>query len=1206
MDTPAPSVEDRSDATLPMSAGSREGIEAVAETQPASSPSGADVATLAQTSTVSGREGDEEPTATVAMTGTGAAGGVELGSVSSSLAETAFMGGEGPAPITRLGAASSGGVGSTDKYSRTRLHARGGLGQVWLARDDILGREVALKELRPDREGNDEILARFVTEAKITGLLEHPGIVPVYDLEPGPSGRHPFYTMRFIRGRTLHEAIVDYHKKRAEGGDDPLARSQLLNAFVGVCQAIGFAHARGVIHRDLKGQNVVLGDFGEAMVLDWGLARLIDEPERGPDSPDGVEKLTLDADLEATRQGQVLGTPAYMAPEQAAGKIDQIGPRTDIYALGAILYEILVGVAPYRAVSVTEILRQVREEAPERPRAANPSVPPALEAVCLKAMARRPEERYATATDLADEVQRWLADEPVSAYPEPWTKRLARWSKRHRSAVAATAAFLVLGAGALGVSTVLVRAERDRAREQRAEARRAVDQMYTEVAETWLADRLDPVQKTFLERAVGYYERFAADESSDPAARAERGRAYLRMGDALRKLGRGAEAETSYRRADEVLQGLPRSPDVDPVAARLDQARARSGLGLALASRGSSSEADAAYRAAADVLPDASSPAVEVERGRLDKRRGDLARLRGQTRVSEALYRDAVRNLEAATASSGGGPEDLAARSELARALDALALLLKDNLGREADAMELVRKAIDIEEGLVAEAPTVPRYREALARAVNTLALGLLDAGNPREAETALRRELDLQGRLAADYPDRPEYRRALARANLNLAILLSADARTAASEPHFDAAIELNGVLAGAFPAETQYRLDLAKCLTSLGAIQLEGGRIDDARTNLDRARVEAERLIAATAQEPRHRQLLASILVNLSQVANQEGKPEEAEAHLIRARDTLIELSESDPANREYKSELAHVLDNLGQTLATLPDRKAEADGAYARAIALLEPMAGEKADRETRRRLAAALNNRGELRLDGALESYARSGELYEALAAEFPDAVEDRSNLASVRNNTGEAVRDKGDLVAAREFFDRSIADFDALATRYPTVPDFSSLMGYVLENRGKIELDAGLAGEARPFLERAVAAQRKALESRPKSSSMRAMLVGHLRALATARTALGDHAGAAELADAILKADPAGATGPRDASRVLAVCASLVGTDARLSDADRARLSDQYADRAVALLSEAVRKGGAALRPRPDDADFAALRPRDDFRALAAP
>ncbi len=168
---------------------------------------------------------------------------------------------------------------SRERYTLTHLHAKGGMGRVWLARDGALGRQIALKELRPDQADNSIVCSRFLYEAKITAQLEHPGIVPVYELGEGDA---PYYTMRFVRGRTLSEAIRAYHKKRAAGEADSVARVELLTAFVNVCHAVAYAHSRGIIHRDLKGQNVVLGDFGEVMVLDWGLAKRV-----GPDQQEG-------------------------------------------------------------------------------------------------------------------------------------------------------------------------------------------------------------------------------------------------------------------------------------------------------------------------------------------------------------------------------------------------------------------------------------------------------------------------------------------------------------------------------------------------------------------------------------------------------------------------------------------------------------------------------------------------------------------------------------------------------------------------------------------------------------------------------------------------------------------------------------------------------------------------------------------------------
>jgi serine/threonine-protein kinase len=293
--------------------------------------------------------------------------------------------------------------GPNARYTRLRLHATGGIGRVWLAHDGDLGRDVALKELRPERAGPEALRARFLQEARITGQLEHPGVVPVYELAYRPDGQ-PFYTMRFVKGCTLSEAARAYHGKRSKGRADALDLPTLLNAFVTVCNTVAYAHSRGVIHRDLKGQNVILGDFGEVVVLDWGLAKLVGRPE---DAPEASPVVAAGADSGYTVQGQALGTPAYMAPEQSEGRLDLIDRRTDVYGLGAILYEILTGEPPFTGPSTDDVLRRVREEEPIPPHQAWPDVPPALEALCLRALAKRPEDRPAAAADLAHEVQGW-------------------------------------------------------------------------------------------------------------------------------------------------------------------------------------------------------------------------------------------------------------------------------------------------------------------------------------------------------------------------------------------------------------------------------------------------------------------------------------------------------------------------------------------------------------------------------------------------------------------------------------------------------------------------------------------------------------------------------------------------------------------------------------------------------------------------------
>ena len=237
-----------------------------------------------------------------------------------------------------------------------QLYAEGGIGQVWLARDKQINREVAIKTLRPELLKHGRVRSRFLQEAQITGQLEHPGIVPIYELIAAPQSGSPFYSMRFVRGRTLVQASRDHHLKRQAGEEEPLGLVSLLSAFVAVCNTVAYAHSRGVVHRDLKGENVLLGDFGEVFVLDWGVAKVLGAREEGAST--GMEGRYLTADAGRTVQGDVVGTPAYMAPEQAEGRLDLVDSRTDIYGLGAILYEILTGQPPFVGSSTVEFWKR--------------------------------------------------------------------------------------------------------------------------------------------------------------------------------------------------------------------------------------------------------------------------------------------------------------------------------------------------------------------------------------------------------------------------------------------------------------------------------------------------------------------------------------------------------------------------------------------------------------------------------------------------------------------------------------------------------------------------------------------------------------------------------------------------------------------------------------------------------------------------------
>jgi WD40 repeat protein/tRNA A-37 threonylcarbamoyl transferase component Bud32 len=354
------------------------------------------------------------------------------------------------------------------RYRILRPHARGGLGEVFVARDGELQREVALKEIHAEQADDPMARWRFVQEAEITGNLEHPGIVPVYGLGQYADGR-PYYAMRFIQGQTLKDAIRRLHEDRPDRDPEEQARTlrQLLGRFVAVCNAVAYAHSRGVLHRDLKPGNVMLGKFGETLVVDWGLAKAVGRESAGS-TGDGLDEPSLRPRLvegAATQQGAALGTPAYMSPEQAGGQVDRLGPASDVYSLGATLYTLLTGRAPVEGGELAEVLRRAQEGDWRPPRQVKPGVPPALDAVCRKAMALWPDQRYGSALELAADMERWLADEPVSAWPEPWAVRARRWLGRHRTFMTSSAAVILVALLGATAGVVLLAAANERERE---------------------------------------------------------------------------------------------------------------------------------------------------------------------------------------------------------------------------------------------------------------------------------------------------------------------------------------------------------------------------------------------------------------------------------------------------------------------------------------------------------------------------------------------------------------------------------------------------------------------------------------------------------------------------------------------------------------------------------------------------------------------
>ncbi len=642
------------------------------------------------------------------------------------------------------------GRSESGRYRILRPHAQGGLGEVFVAYDHELRREVALKEIQRRHAGDTQNRARFVLEAEITGGLEHPGIVPIYGMGKYPDGR-PFYAMRFVRGDNLKELIAQFHRSGNNGdpGARALALRQLLRRFLDVCNALAYAHSRGVLHRDVKPANILLGPYGETLVVDWGLAKVIGRPSNAEASAE--QELMLSSDdtgLSLTQEGSTLGTPAYMSPEQARGEIDQIGPRSDVYNLGATLYCLLTGRAPVEG-DLAQVIGAVRRGEFEPPRRHDPSIDKALEAICLKAMSRQPDDRYSSPKALADDIECWMADEPVSAWREPWARTLVRWLTRHRTGVTAAGAAMLVGLAALmAVAAVQAKANGDltaandakgkallKAREAEANARTEADK--AQAINSFLTDDLlaqaEPENNAAANRitllevldlaALKVGLRFKGRPELEDTVRRTIARTYLELGAADKSV-------IQWRAALALSRSHPRAGEVDRLTAS-------EGLGHALYHLGQFKESIELEEAAVAGLTRLLGP-DHPDTLRSRESLGVALGYSGRTPEAVVLLEANLKLSE-----SRLGPDHrqtLNARNYLANAYEFA--------GRTTDAVGVLKANLQrAESGLGTDHPDTLMTRIILARSY-------VSAGRPADAVALLESNTRLcEARFGADHP---------------------------------------------------------------------------------------------------------------------------------------------------------------------------------------------------------------------------------------------------------------------------------------------------------------------------------------------------------------------------------------------------------------------------------------------------------------------
>jgi serine/threonine protein kinase len=707
---------------------------------------------------------------------------------------------EGPAegePPTQIG-----------RFQIRRELGRGAFGVVFLAHDPQLRRDVALKVPRPEALLTHELRARFRLEAQAAAGLNHPNLVPVFDA--GEEGSICYIASAYCPGITL----AAWLKRR----ERPVPIRTAARLVASLAAAVEHAHQKGVLHRDLKPSNVILaapagpdaapdGLDLVPRVTDFGLAKLL---VGGPDAS---------ASIDQTRSGAILGTPAYMAPEQAGGGSRGVGPPADVYALGVILYEVLTGRALFQAETPVDTLLLVRTQSPVPPRRLRPGIPRDLETICLKCLEKEPHRRYPSAGALADDLERFLAGQPIRARPTPAWERASKWARRHPAvAILAGVSGLALLATAVVVlqSNVRLRRERNYSESQRRlavanlrKAQEAVNRMLTQVGVERLRDvpQVEPVVRGLLEDALAFYGDLARQAGDDPEVRFEMGRAYRRLGENYSMYRRLDRAEECLRRSVAIHQRLAAEvPEVPPY--RRELAATLNSLAALCSETDRGREANDALDRARDLLERLAAADPNETGCRLDLARtynviGLVRSQEGRPREEEEAYRKALALMEAVDARTPLAP-DFQAKMTVIRGN--LAVVVEGD-GRLGEAEAAYRQNVALLEGLVARWPAANDYRSKLALALSNLAVLLVKTGRAREAEGTLRRVVDLRRALMDAYPQSPFHASRTADALRELAELVVERGDPAGARALIDRAVTFRRTASGLAPDNADSR---------------------------------------------------------------------------------------------------------------------------------------------------------------------------------------------------------------------------------------------------------------------------------------------------------------------------------------------------------------------------------------------------------------
>lgn len=737
--------------------------------------------------------------------------------------------------------------------------ARGGMGVVYKARHRQLGRIAAVKLIKSGQLADESELKRFQVEAQAAAGLDHPGIVPVYEVGQ-QNGQH-YMALAYIDGKSLWQKVK-------EAPLPPRDAAQLIQK---VADAIDYAHARGIIHRDLKPQNILLTQDEQPKVTDFGLAKRVED----------------DSGLTAT--GQVMGTPSYMPPEQALGKVTEVGVLADVYSLGATLYCTLTGRPPFHAASMMETVRHVCEEEPVSLHQLNPSIPPDLETICLKCLRKEPDRRYASAKELAEDLGRFLAGESIKARPVSVMERIVKYTRRH-PAVAALAGVILFSLITISIGGIAynnrVRTERDRAEKNFRLAMSAVDEMLSEVGEQQLAaePRMEEKRRALLTKALSLNQEFLKERTDDPRVRFETAQAHRRLADVFRLLERQQESLAEYDQAIALLKVLRKS-----------------------------SPRQAAYA---------------QQLAYCWNFRGEVCRVAGQLSDADSAYMNARQILESLLADSPSVP---GYRQDLARTLYSQGVLNRER-GQLADAEQDLKRASDLLTELLQQSPNDATIRQHLARARLNQGTVIRSKARETEARRAYDRAIDILNTLANQFPDQPDYKHELAIACNNCGNLFSQNGKLNEAAKLHQRARDLFQKLAHDFPKVPKYRQELANTWNSIGFVDSQRGMTDETLTAWNQAALLLEGLISEYSTVTTYQGDLGMVCGNLGLTYFAQSQFQEARTQFARSVERLRLVASANPSVVFYSELLRDNTRNLAETLVVLKDHAAAADMALA----------------------------------------------------------------------------------------------------------------------------------------------------------------------------------------------------------------------------------------------------------------------------------